>query len=387
MKRVVLWASVALLLAVPLAAQISVPNTLVSGARIIAGDLNTNFSAIANAALNRVTGGNLQGNITADASVTIDGVDIGATVCTTCAPTFKDLTLASPTTGLTVAGVNVINSSGKLPALSSTYLASLSGANLTGILTSALSGNVAMANLANGTFTVVTSTTTSNQNNWAPGLVGNTVVFWSGAGDITVTGVAGGVSGQLFTFVNTGSNVATFAHQSGSSSAGNKFRNLATSAGTPVAAGGQATWQYDGTDWRLVAHEQGAAITPTFAAGDFTADTAGTWTVASGDAVEVNYILSGRRLFVNLVLNTTTVAQSGGNPTALAIANGQWGGFTMTNGWVAATYIIDNGTGKSAYLIGAEGGTAIKAGLDNAAQFANATDTTAVYVHVTIEVT
>lgn len=113
-------------------AQISVPNTLTSGTKIQASPLNTNFSTIADAALNR-TGGNLTGNLTANEGVTIDGVDIGASVCLTCTASFKNLSLVSPTSGVTVNGVNIIDSNGKLAALSSTYLADLSGANLTGL--------------------------------------------------------------------------------------------------------------------------------------------------------------------------------------------------------------------------------------------------------------
>lgn len=107
-------------------AQIIVPNTLVAGNVIRAADLNTNFSTLGNHALDRITGGNIQGNITLDPGITVDGVDIGATICSTCTVTFKDMTLASPSTGLTVAGVNIINSSGKIPAISSTYFTSVS---------------------------------------------------------------------------------------------------------------------------------------------------------------------------------------------------------------------------------------------------------------------
>lgn len=139
-------------LAAPAAAQINVPNTLVAGQTIRASELNTNFTTLGNSALNRLSGGNLSGNVTADVGVTIDGIDIGATVCTGCSPTFKNLTLSAPTTGLTVNSVNIVNSSGKIPAISSTYFTSLDGSNLTGLSASALAtGTVPAARLGSGT--------------------------------------------------------------------------------------------------------------------------------------------------------------------------------------------------------------------------------------------
>lgn len=115
-------------------AQVVVPNTLVPGTTIKAADLNTNFTTIGNHALDRLAGGTLSGNIAVDPGITIDGIDIGATLCSTCSVMFKNLTLATPTTGVTVAGVNIINIVGKIPALTSSYFASLAldVANLTG---------------------------------------------------------------------------------------------------------------------------------------------------------------------------------------------------------------------------------------------------------------
>jgi hypothetical protein len=210
-------------------------------------------------------------------------------------------------------------------------------------------GSIAVSALANGTSTVLTSSTTSNQNNWAPGISGDTVVFWSGAGDISITGVSnsGVTTGTRFKFVNTGTNVATFAHQSGSSSAGNKFRNAATSGGTPVAGSGYIEYQYDGTDWRLISHEQGAWITPTYAGGNYTAST-GTWTVDSGDVTTQAYLLRGRTLTVTFYLVTTSVSAT---PASLSIGNGAWGGFTLTKTGLTLFLNNDNGVGNAVGFI------------------------------------
>jgi hypothetical protein len=189
----------ALLLALPAvaAAQITIPNTLAAGAVIRAADLNTNFSALGDKSLNRVTGGVIEGNVTLNANVTFDGVDLSDFLLTTGevlaqtggvvgAPAFSrtgdtstglyfpaasevavalggSQKLLLNASGVTAYGVNIINSSGKIPALSSTYLADLSGANLTtlnasnvssGTLGDArLSANVPLLNAATNTFT------------------------------------------------------------------------------------------------------------------------------------------------------------------------------------------------------------------------------------------
>jgi hypothetical protein len=189
--RLLLQALMVALLSVSVIAQVTVPNTLVTGSIIRAGDLNTNFNTLGTHALDR-TGGNITGNITVDPGIQVDGVDIGLTVCTTCTPTFGSLTLGtgalaltgtngvahvSDTTtninfpangqvgmsltgtqrfllnasGLTIYGNNILDSSGKVPAISSTYFASLSGANLTALNGSNISnGTVAVARLGSG---------------------------------------------------------------------------------------------------------------------------------------------------------------------------------------------------------------------------------------------
>ncbi len=178
-----------------------------------------------------------------------------------------------------------------------------------------------------GKWTVLTNADTGAQNNWAPGLSGNTLCIWSGAADAAMTGIAGGVVGQIFAIKNTGTKIVTFAHNSGSSSAGNKCFNFVASSVTPVAPGGYSAWQHDGTQWQIIAHEQGAWITPTFAAGDYTSN-AGTWVLSSPDRVTGSYILKGRTLSFIYTLNTTTIT---GAPTVLLIGNGAWGGFTIAS--------------------------------------------------------
>lgn len=142
MKRLLMVLALVLGASAPALAQVAIPNTLVAGTTIRASDLNTNFSTLGNHALDRLSGGNISGNVTLDPGVTLDGIDIGAALCTTCSATFKNLTLSSPTTGLTIASNVIVDSTGKIPALTSTYFTSLAldAANLTGTIATARMG-------------------------------------------------------------------------------------------------------------------------------------------------------------------------------------------------------------------------------------------------------
>jgi hypothetical protein len=122
--------------------------------------------------------------------------------------------------------------------------------------------------------------------------------------------------------------------------AANRLTNIATSAVTSLSAGtGLATFRYDNTtqSWRLIEHEQGAWITPSFSAGDYTANGAMTWTVASGDVALMAYYLKGRQLSVLFELNTTTT----GGVASTALRRTVPGGFTIASG-VRAFYRVIN---------------------------------------------
>jgi hypothetical protein len=180
-----------------------------------------------------------------------------------------------------------------------------------------------------GGWTVVTSTSTGTLNDFAPGLVGNTVVRMNNATLATITGFAGGADGQQLVVESVGAGevdlpYATSAAGLGSAAA-NRLFNVATSGLTPLAPGvGIAAYVYDGTAtrWRLVAHEQGAFITPTFAAGVYTASGSMTWTVDSGDELTHAYYLKGRSLLVAFDLNATTVGGTLSTELRIALPNG-----------------------------------------------------------------
>lgn len=210
---------------------------------------------------------------------------------------------------------------------------------------------------------VVASTATGTQNNWAPGLSGDTIIYWAGASNLTVTGIANGISGQRVTFVNTGANVGLFSHNSGSSTAANRLSNNATSLDTPVAAGGSLTYQYDGAAslWRLVEHEQGSAAAYTVTWGN-----AGTANAIGNGTLTGLYWLKGKRItyLISLTFGTTTTSGSStwtftvpgtvttdatvGNIQMLDTATARYHGMSVVSGGSTVLPFADNGTAGGA---------------------------------------
>jgi hypothetical protein len=184
--------------------------------------------------------------------------------------------------------------------------------------------------LGNGGFTVLDSTATGTVNNWAPGLAGNTIILWHGAADLAVIGLAGGTAGQIVTFRNTGTKIGTFAHNSGSSAC----KNSATSAPTPVAAGGWVSYQHDGTAWQMIGHEQGAWITTAFDAANFVGNGAMVWDVEAADAVATSWRLSGVSITINL--NFSLTSTSGVANAFVKILKPVFGGFNSPSAQVIA---------------------------------------------------
>ena len=93
----------------------------------------------------------------------------------------------------------------------------------------------------------------SSTNNYAP--TGHaTATIWriSSAGNATLTGMAGGVSGRRVLLVNIGDYTITILDDSASSTAGNRFRTNAT--GEQITENGAVEVWYDGTSsrWRCL---------------------------------------------------------------------------------------------------------------------------------------
>lgn len=143
---------------------------------------------------------------------------------------------------------------------------------------------------------------------------GDLVIYANNATLLTVQGIVAGTSGQRLTVFSKGAGQVDFAHLHASGTALGKLKLFATTGLTSLAAGsGVAVFQYDATvtQWRLTAHEQGAWINTTYAAGDYTGSGSQTWTVDSGDVVANRYRLTGRTLQWCLEIVSSSV---GGTP-------------------------------------------------------------------------
>lgn len=189
-------------------------------------------------------------------------------------------------------------------------------------------------------WTVVTSTSTGTLNDFAPGLVGNTIVRMNNATLATITGLSGGFDGQRVILESVGAGQVDEAYATSAAGLGslaqNRLFNLATSGNTSEAPGvGVVEYVYDGTStrWRLVAHEQGDWITPTYNGPDWTAS-AGTWTVDAGDVLANRYYLRGRKLDYQISVNATSVSTTPATLLAKAFGftvNGRVDGYALVS--------------------------------------------------------
>lgn len=231
--------------------------------------------------------------------------------------------------------------------------------------------------------TVLARTDTGALNNWAPGIASDTLITWAGAADATLSGMDAGVAGQVVTIRNDGANVLYALHQSALSTAANRLVNDATSGATPIAAGGAMAYQYDGTRWQLVDHEQGAWITPPYAAGDFTSTLGTVWTVDAGDVVTFRYRVSGRTLTISFYILSTSVSSPASGQLFVKIP----GGFSTAGPNLMLAMLADNGPTVPAYW--SNSGVGDTAGffarLDNAALQA-ATNSTSLFCTTSFEV-
>jgi len=237
--------------------------------------------------------------------------------------------------------------------------------------------------ITTGGWSVVNSTVSGTQNDYAPTLTAQTLINWTGTTALTITGIAGGSAGYILIFKNNGTQTASFVH-GGASSAANRFSNIAQTAATPVSLRGFVVYQHNGTDWRLVGHDQGAFITPAYAAGDFTASGSMTWTVDSGDITVYAYRLAGKMLAMQFAIISTTVGGTVSNNLRIKIP----GGFTNTKYVLSVSLnYSDNGSGNTAgFLQVGAGNTYIECYKFSVANWTLATNATGVYGEIFFEV-
>ncbi len=233
----------------------------------------------------------------------------------------------------------------------------------------------------------ITITTTGNIDDLDFGNV--SLIRMNNASLSTIRGLKAGYAGQIVTIVSVGAGQVDLAHQNTNSAAGNRFINFVTIGTTCLAASvGNASYEYDGTTsrWRLIKHNQGAAITPAFSAGDYTASGAMTWTVDSGDVSNYAFWLKDRILTVWWSLNTTTIGGVVSSLLKIAVPNGYTIQGTVLNNSV---YLDQTGAGittEVGYCLTLTGGTVINIAKLTNANFVLVTNTQAVYGTVVFDV-
>ncbi len=127
----------------------------------------------------------------------------------------------------------------------------------------------------------------------------------------TIRGLKAGYPGQRVAIISAGAGQVDLAHQNTSSTAANRLLNVMTGAASSLAANvGRAEYEYDGTTlrWRLLFHDQGAAISYT-----------PTWTAQSANPSLGNGTLVGSYfqkgllvdVFLNLTIGSTTTLGTG----------------------------------------------------------------------------
>lgn len=211
------------------------------------------------------------------------------------------------------------------------------------------------------------------------------IVRFTGGSTITLTGMTHVAPGQVVTLVAAGSGNVFLAHASGSSDADKRLINKVNSGPTPLAASGSgtATYIYDGTGgfWRLASHQQGAPLTPTFAAGDYTGSGSMTWTVESGDVSQHQYTVDGNLLSWSVFIGTTTVGGTPDSYLQIAIPDTYtFNGTCSGTGWA-----LDAGTRASIFEYPETAGTLGAQKLTGVA-WLTATNTTQVVWNVTCSI-
>lgn len=239
----------------------------------------------------------------------------------------------------------------------------------------------------------LTTTSTGNQDNFVitSASIEADVLRCNNASLLTLRGIAAPASpakpGKKLIIVSVGAGQVDLSNQDTNSTAANRIITGHTNAATKIslaAGSGRALLEYDDTTdrWRVVVHEQGAAIAVTHANSNFTgAGTDADWDVAAGDQTTFTYRLRQRQLHIECTVVSSTVANT---PADLRVTIP--GGFTAANTVSSACYASDNGTVLMTRCYVEAAGTVIKIDRVGAATWANATNATSVQFSFDFEV-
>lgn len=220
-----------------------------------------------------------------------------------------------------------------------------------------------------------TTSTTGTQNDFDL-TTANVTLRCTAASAVVFTGftvaTAAPAAGATVAILNIGSSTVRVAHDDSGSTAANRG-TFPSARGQILGIGGSMTLVYDGTTsrWRVKDLFPGAPIPIAYNAGDFTAS-AGTWTVDSGDVLNLAYRQQGRLVTMYPYLVNTSI--SGGTPGALQIALPN--SFTVTIETMAGGIGKDNGTYGPLALYVVAAGTVLKLSLATFASWAASTNNT-----------
>jgi hypothetical protein len=256
------------------------------------------------------------------------------------------------------------------------------GEEITTTLMNNISGNLALLKTSIDNSGGVLATqlqiapTTSLQSNYAPGLVGNTVLTNVASGVSYIDGFASGEAGQRLTIMNASANfLALIASSVSVSAAQNQLLNI--SAGLPnstlslasgvtyLATGGWAEYIYDAsaTKWRMISFDQGSWLGGLAAAWLPTWTASGTAPVLGNGQLGNAWYLSGRTMhFAFFVLFGSTTTYGTGVwsfslpsasplglvcPVVLVMTAGNWSATGLVAGGTSALTVIESHAGAS----------------------------------------
>lgn len=232
-----------------------------------------------------------------------------------------------------------------------------------------------------------TITTTGTQTALAiPAGRGDLVIFANNASTLTLQGITAAQNGQSLTIVSIGAGNVAIAHQNTSASAANRVVNQVTGTITLAAGKGSVTMVYDSTSsrWRVMNHDQGAWITPSYSAGDFSANGSMTWGVDAADISTYAYMITGRVMTVIWYIGASDVGGTASTALLLKIPNGLTAGKTVMNPFIYSDAAGSNTVGFAQVT---SGSINIELWRLNAAVWTlTSGDNTAVYGQTTFEV-
>ena len=248
-------------------------------------------------------------------------------------------------------------------------------------------------NELDGRWSELVTTSTGTQNNFSitSASIEADVLICNNASLLTLNGIALPASpakpGKRLTIYSVGAGQVDLANQNASSTAANRIITGVTGTISLAAGVGRAVLIYDDNAdrWRVINHHQGAMITRTFAAGNYTGSGSMTVTVASGDVTTDAYYLNGRMLTVMIEVGTFT---TGGTPAA-EVRVAVPGSFTVAKSTRNACTVQNNGGGlDEGWLTVTAAGTTIAGfrGNNYTTTWANGTDNNDLRGQITFEV-